>query len=214
MEQSLNKVLQKLREKERKKRVWSPSQREMNKVGEDRKDEKKRRIYEDIWERSGQRQTEREREREREREERVCVCWAEALSDVFACSRVCSSVCTCVSLLRASHATECTFLTLSILHTHTHTVTHSPSEPHSWRAVASSARLNHRRHPLLPHFHPHFSLKPLLLPHSSSLSLRFVSLSSLSLWKFHDTVDDRWVSFDSFFLSVKNCHYLPRNCSL
>ncbi len=116
-----NKVLQKLREKERKKRVWSPSQREMNKVGEDRKDEKKRRIYEDIWERSGQRQT----EREREREERVCVCWAEALSDVFACSRVCSSVCTCVSLLRASHATECTFLTLSILHTHTHTHSHS-----------------------------------------------------------------------------------------
>lgn len=97
-----------------------------------------------------------------------------------------------MSLLRASHGTECTFLTLSfsILDTHSQpmaslfphkppgiAVTHSPSEPHSWRAVASSARLNHRRRTLLPHFS-----SPLLFqtPPPPTLFLsRFVSLTSL-----------------------------------
>ncbi len=120
----------------------------------------------------------RKDEREREREGNVLVSVGLKLFLMSLPAAVCGAAFARVSLLRASHASECTSLTLSISipHTHAHAVTRSPSEPHSWRAVASSVRLNH---PLLPHFHPHFSLRPLLLPHSSSLSC-FV-LISLSL---------------------------------
>ncbi len=151
-----NKVLQKFREKE-KNRIWSPSQREMNIVGEYRKDE-----------------------RERERERGTCLCllgwssfWCLCLQP-FVEQRL--HVCLCSERVMLLNAHLWLSLFYTHTHTHTHAVTRSPSEPHSWRAVASSVRLNH---PLLPHFHPHFSLRPLLLPHSSSLSC-FV-LISLSL---------------------------------